>query len=49
MPTDKPSNRREVRHAVTRQRFENNIRLAAPLNLAPTGDAIGVRKQNDLQ
>jgi hypothetical protein len=39
----------EVRHGVAGLRFENDIALAAPFNLAAGGNALRVREQNDLE
>jgi hypothetical protein len=39
----------EVRDGIAGQRLENDVGLAAPLDLAAGGDALRVRKQNNLQ
>ena len=49
MLADKLGQGGEVRDGIARQRFEDDVGLAAPLDLTAGGDAFRVSKQNDLQ
>jgi len=44
MAADKARDRRKMRYAVARQRLEDHVRLATPLNLSATRNAFGVRE-----